>query len=214
MKAHTHPERAWMRRIVLLISFACSAACASAPAPIVAQTPDGASRTSVRDTVPLGGGTLKQDEITMSIRTGPLMLKVTPLHESVIRLTAPDTYRRLHALADSRRAEASRGLGDQELFLVSFFSNEPDVTFQPEDVQLTHQGKSLRPEAIVPVTPGWGQQRMQQQETQTAIYAFEGPLDHFQDITLRYGMEQTDVWRGIITRLETELGKVKSRVGS
>ena len=202
-----------MRRLLLLSSFLATAACAGASPPVVsAQAAPDASRRSVRDTVPIGLGTLKQDEVSISIRTGSLLIKVTPLHESVIRLTAPDTYRRLHALAESRRAEATRGLGERDLFLVSFFSYEPDVTFQPEDVQLTHQGRTLRPEAIVPVTPGWGQQRMQQQETQTAIYAFEAPIDYYQDMVLNYQMEQNDVWRGIITRLETELAKVKSRV--
>ena len=205
-----------MRRLLLLTSFAATAACAGAtPPPVEAQaTADPNRRTSVRDTVPIGYGSLKQDEVTIQIRTGSLLLKVTPLHESVIRLTAPDTYRRLHALAESRREDATRGLGDRDLFLVSFFSYEPDVTFQPEDVQLAHQGRTLRPEAIVPVTPGWGQQRMQQQETQTAVYAFEAPIDYYQDIVLHYQMEQNDVWRGIITRLEAELAKVKSRVSS
>ena len=62
----------------------------------------------------------------------------------MIRLTAPDTYQRLHALAESRRSRRPAGHGDRPtLFLVSFFSYQPDVPFQPEDLQLQQQGQSL-----------------------------------------------------------------------
>jgi len=44
------------------------------------------------------------------------------------------------------------GVAAPQLFLVSFFSYEPDVSFQPEDLQLSYQGRLLRPLAIVPVT--------------------------------------------------------------
>jgi hypothetical protein len=165
------------------------------------------------DTVPIGFGALKQDEITLSIRTGALLVKVTPLKESLIRLLAPDTYRRLHALAESRKAEVSKGMGPHELFLVSFFSYQPDVTYQPEDIQLGHQGRTLRSRTIVGLTPGWGRQRMQQQENESAIYVFDGPIDSDQDITLQYGMEQTDAWRNIVARMHTERANVKTRSG-
>lgn len=201
-----------IERVVAVFAIVASAACASGPGtPATAQTPPASGNTSARDTLPIGFGTLKQDEITVSIRTGALLVKVTPLNESVIRLTAPDTYRRLHALAESRREEATRGIGERELFLVSFFSYQPDVTFQPEDVQLSHQGRSLRPEAIVPLTAGWGQQRMQQQENQTAIYAVQGPIDFDQDLLVRYGQSETDMWRGFVAKLQAERVKVKTR---
>lgn len=62
---------------------------------------DAASDPEIRQEalVPAGFGTLKQDQFTVSLRSGPLLLKVTPLDESVIRLSAPDTYQKLHSLA-------------------------------------------------------------------------------------------------------------------
>jgi hypothetical protein len=63
---------------------------------------------------------------------------------------------------------------------VSFFSYQPDTAFQPEDVQLLHQGQLLRPLAIFPITSGWGSQRLQQQDNQSALYAFESPIDYDQ----------------------------------
>ncbi len=205
-------------RCVLLVAVVLTAACASGGTtpPVAAQTTRvDTTRTlaPAKDTVPIGFGSLKQDELTVAIRTGALLLKVTPLNESVIRLFAPDTYRRLHALAASRREEASRGFGTRELFLISFYSYQPDVTFQPEDVQLMYEGRTLRPEAIVGLTPGWGKQRMQQQESESAVYAFDGPIDYEQDITVRYGMEESTAWHALVTRMQTERAKVKSRTG-
>ncbi len=204
-------------RCALVIAAALTTACASGSGtqPIVAQTPTDTTRTlaAARDTIPVGFGSLKQDELTVAIRTGPLLFKLTPLNERVIRLMAPDTYRRLHALSEARRDEASRGIGTRELFLVSFYSYQPDVTFQPEDVHLTYQGRTLRPEAIVPVSAGWGRQRMQQQESESAVYAFEGPIDYEQDIVVRYGTEESTAWRQLVLRMQAEQAKVKSRTG-
>lgn len=176
----------------------------------VPSAPGGAD---TRTLVPTGYGTLRQDDATVSIRSGPVLVKVTPLDEGIIRLLAPDTYTRLNALRESRRAEAeAASMRGVDLFLVSFFSYQPDVVFQPEDVQLLHQSRSLRPAAILPVTGGWGRQRLAQQETQTALYAFEQPVDYEQAITVRYGSVESDEWRQVIARLETERAKVLSRV--
>jgi hypothetical protein len=163
--------------------------------------------------VPAGYGTLRQDDVTVSIRSGGVLVKVTPMEERTIRLLAPDTYTRLHALRQSRRAELERHvLGPAEPFLVSFFSYEADLDFQPEDVQLIHQGRVLRPGVIIPLTAGWGRQRLGQQETQTALYAFAGPVEYDQPITVRYGAVESEEWRQILARLETERAKILSRV--
>src|SRR5690606_36232455 len=133
-------------------------------------------------------------------RSGALMIKVTPLAERVIRLAAPDTYDRLHAQAESRRGVAAPAalVPDPELFLVSFFSYEPNVEFQPEGLQLVQQGRLLRARAVLPVTPGWGKQRLQQQETQIAVYAFAEVIDYEQPLVVRYGMEESRGWERIV----------------
>jgi hypothetical protein len=165
-----------------------------------------------RGMVPAGFGTLRQDDATISLRSGAVLVKATPLDEATIRLLAPDTYTRLHALRESRREEADRRMArSPEFFLVSFFSNEADLPFQPEDLQLVHQARLLRPVAILPVSPGWGRQRLAQQETQMAVYVFEGPLDYDQALTVRYGMAESDEWRQILQRLEAERARVLTR---
>lgn len=210
----------WMGTALL-----AAAACASVPAedtaanaPHDVREPAATSPTEGREQeqmVPPGYGTLRQDAITVSIRTGALQVKLTPLDEATIRLLAPDTYTRLNALRESRRDEAARNMiRPAELFLVSFFSNQPDTSFQPGDVQLVYQSRLLRPEGIVPVTSGWGRERLGQQETQSAIYAFEGTIEYDQTFTVRYGMEESSEWRSIVPVLEAEKAKIATRVGS
>lgn len=188
-------------------------ACAAA-GPGTEQSMTTPAITASNDTVvPAGFGSLRQDEITVAIRSDAVLVKVTPLDEGVIRVVAPDTYARLSALRRSRSAEAeSRTAREPELFLVSFFSYEPDVAFQPEDLQIMYQSRLLRPTSVIPLTTGWGQQRLGQQETQTAIYAFDEEFDFDQDLTVRYGMVESNEWRQILTRLENERGRILSRV--
>lgn len=177
-----------------------------------AATP-GVTTTTADTLLPAGFGTLRQDEITVSIRSGALLVKMTPLDEALIRLLAPDTYDRLSSLRRSRSEEASRTMmREPELFLVSFFSYQPNTSFQPEDLQIVYQSRLLRPATIIPLTTNWGRQRLDQQETQAAIYAFDAEIDFAQVLTVRYGVEQSEEWRQILTRLENERGQVRSRI--
>ncbi len=201
--------------LVPAAALALLAACATGgQAPAAAQdVPAAKAPPQAGALVPPGFGTLKQDAFTVSLRSGSLLVKVTPLTESVIRLAAPDTYTRLHALAESVRAEAARRVpgGTLQLFLVSLFSYQPDVPFQPEDLQLVATGRTLRPAAILPRTAGWGKQRLGQQEAQAAVYVFDGAIDYGQPLTVRNGMDQSDAWSDIIPVLDEERGKVVAR---
>lgn len=167
-------------------------------------------------TVPAGYGSLRQDEISLSLRVGDLLIKATPLEESVIRLAAPDTYERLRAMAESRLEQARQAVysGEPELLLVSFFSYTPDVEYRPEDVQLMHQGRLLRPAQILPVTSGWGRGRLQQREVQNAIYVFDQDVDYAQPLVVRYGADQSGDWSAVIPTLERERARVRTRAGS
>jgi hypothetical protein len=186
--------------------------CAGGPQPTQAQSAGNAADSVTRE-VPVGLGTLKQDEFTMGLRSSALLVKVTPLDESVIRLAAPDTYNRLYALRDSRLPEASARAGSEapDMFLVSFFSYQPDVTFQPENLQIEHQGRLMRAAAILPLTPAWGKGQLGQQEVATAIYAFSEPVNYELPIVVRYGMDENAEWQRIIPRLQVERGKVTGR---
>ncbi len=159
---------------------------------------------------PPGYGTLRQEDVSISLASGNLQLMVTPLHESVIRVTAPDTERRLAAMAEAHRSSGGEGAA---LFLVSFFSGQPDVRFVPEEVQLISRGIRLRPGTITPVTPTWGQRRVRQRRTEMAVYSFIGEVDLESDVILAYGLEQTRMWSTILPRIQAERARARARAG-
>jgi len=156
---------------------------------------------------PPGYGTLRQDDVSIALTSGELRLLVTPLDESVTRVTAPDTYRRLSGLAEAH-AETHPSA---TLFLVSFFSDRPDVRFVPEEVQLVSRGVRVRPSTIVGVTPGWGQRRLRQRETEMAVYVFDGPVDLESDLVVAYGLEQSIQWSAILLRVRAERARARAR---
>ena len=180
-------------------------ACTLAPTP---RTGAGAGRVGALP--PPGYGTLRQEDVSISLMSGDLQLMVTPLHESVTRVTAPDTERRLAGMAEAHRASGGEGT---VLFLVSFFSEQPDVRFVPEEVQLISRGIRLRPGTMTPVTPTWGQQRVRQRQTEMAVYSFVGEVDLESDVILSYGLEQTRVWSTILPRIQAERARARARAG-
>jgi hypothetical protein len=194
------------------------AACTPVPPEDLAPAPPDALPRIVeesQDLVPAGYGSLRQDDFSVLITDATLQVKVTPLTEEVIRLAAPDTYERLSALARSRFEAALtlvEGGRSAELFLVSFFSRTPNVEYQPDDLQITHRGRTIRPAGILPLTAGWGRHLLQPQQTQSAIYVFESPFDYALPMTVRYGMRQSDDWhREVVPRLDDERTRVRSR---
>ena len=194
------PGRRW------IVALACLAALAT---PAAAQEPE------EEDLVPAGFGTLLQDEVSLSLRSQDLLIKATPLAEEVTRLTAPDTHARLSALAAAHREtlEFQTRSTDPVLFLVSVFSYQPDVTYQPEDINIVNQGIRERPLAIQAITPGWGVQRLDQQETQMAIYAFSPFINLDLDLEIEYRDARNAGWQRILTVLEAERAKVRARAG-
>lgn len=192
--------------IALLVLGAC------APAPGLGDPSDREEEAALL--VPAGYGTLFQDQFTLELRSGNLLIKVTPLDETVIRLAAPDTYTRLRGLANSNRRplETSAGVLEPALFLVSFFSRQPNLTYEPEDLQVLNRGRRYRPLAIRAVTPGWGGQRLGQEETQLAVYAFDPSLDLEIDLAVDYQGMQNAGWTAILSTLRAERARVRARV--
>ena len=160
-----------------------------------------------------GSGTLRQDDVSVVFSSGDIQIKVTPLSESVTRVTAPDTYRRLSGLAASHAPEVARRSSGarSELFLVSFFSESADVAFVPEELQIIARGIRLRPEVILPITPGWGQRRLAQRETEMAVYAFGEGLDLESEMVVVYGLVQSGAWAAVLLRVQAERARARSR---
>ena len=163
--------------------------------------------------VPSGYGTLFQDQFTLALEKDGLLVKVTPLDERVILLAAPDTYTRLHRLAESNRTvlEADARASNVSLFLVSFFSRQPNLTYEPESLHLVNRGLRYRPLAVRAITPGWGGQRLRQEESQMAVYAFDEAIDLEIDLAADYQGRENSGWATILSTLRAELARVRAR---
>jgi len=206
------------------------AACGGTPAP---ESPVGATpaigqeigdgwhesleQEGARPLPPAGYGTLSQDDITMGIEEGNLLIKATPLSEWVIRLTAPDTYRRLNGykvargeqIRDQARRNGERGW--PLVLFVSFYTRAVEGTYEPYDLQIRAQNVVYRPFEIIAVTPGFHRERLWQQESQVALYLFESDVDLDLPIELVYQGKSSYRWSGIRSVLDRELATVLSR---
>lgn len=177
-------------------------ACTLAPGP-GASGPGG--------TLPAGFGTLRQEDVSLSLTAGDLRLFVTPLHVSVTRVTAPDTQRRLEALVAAHAPPGSEdGSG---LFLVSFYSDRPDASFEPDEVQLVSRGFRHRPVQVGPLTPTWGERRVRQREQAMAVYRFAVTIDLEADLVLAYRDVQSSQWSMVLPRIQAERARVLARAG-
>jgi len=222
------------RRTLLMASLVCAAACASsAPAPAStaaaprtgARADTAASRQrSAADTLPglppPGFGTLRQDDISLKLSVSNLQVRATPLDESIIRLLSPDSYRALSELKRSKSeaiaAVARRNaVRDLSLWYVSFFAVEQGETrFSPREFIITNVGRDFRPLDILPITPGFGEQRLRQNGRQDGLYVFDGQLDVQQPLTVSYETARNDSWGQMLPQIERERAFVKSRAAA
>ena len=165
---------------------------------------------------PAGYGTLRQDDIGVELRTSTFAVRILPLDERIIRLLAPDTYRSLFHLKQSREREireaaARAGVSDPALFLVTFFGLQQQARFIPEELTITSRNRLFRPSAIVPLSPRFSELMLRQRETITAIYLFQSEIALFEPITVAYEGTVSEQWERILPILDRERAAVLSR---
>lgn len=176
------------------------------------------SRLAAQDTLPIGHGTLKRDDIVVQFATDQLEIQVLPLAEGVTRLLAPDTYRSLAGLLRSKAKEieeaARRAAIDRPtLVMVMFFGILPGARFSPEDVNITSQGRLYRPVGIVPLSPRWNSYQLAAREQATAIYLFEDGIAFREGLTVSYQGLTNDAWTSVLPTLQREWTRVRARAG-
>ena len=208
-----------MKRLLLLAAGALTA-CLTAGAPAVGTTtPSATSRDSSRLLVPAGYGSLKQEDIAIRVARGGLQVQAFPLDETIIRVLSPDSYRALREQLQSRRSAIDslarrRGLGGFSVWMVRFHGLEQGETpFSPLEFIVTSVGRDFRPIDVLPITPGFGQQRLRQRDVQQALYLFDPQVDVNQPLTVQYESTRNSDWPRILQRIERERVLVRSRAG-
>ena len=211
--------RSLSEAIALAAALLALAACAGGTSSALAQqqtlTPI-TEDTTGRASVPVGYGTLRQDDIAIRMELPGLIVRAIPLEENLIRLLTPDSYRALRELQESNKqaiAAVSRRTGGRppDLWYVSFYGVQPDVHFSPMELVITSSGRDFRPLEILPLSSGFGEQRLKQREAQSAIYLFDEAIDLDQPLSVTFQNVRDDTWEQVLTRIERERALVRAR---
>jgi len=206
--------------IAIAVAVVAVAACASGPEPVGSLHPGAVlapgDDTTGKSTVPPGYGTLRQDEIAIRLELQGLIVRAIPLEENLIRLLTADSYRALRELQESNKqsiAAVTRRRGGQppDLWYVSFYGVAPDVHFSPMELVITSSGRNFRALEVIPLSSGFGEQRLRQRETQSALYLYDEEVDLDQPLTVTFQDQQSATWEQILTRVERERALVRAR---
>lgn len=197
-----------------LAGLAFLAACAPAarPAPAAAQVAD----TSALDAIPPGLGTLRQDDLTVRLRTDALEIRFTPLDPRVMKLLSPDNYASLNGLVESRRraidsVAAGQGISRPGLALVTFFALQPNANFDAEVLNVSVRNRLVRPIGIVPYSPGFTEQRLEVRQQAMGLYVFEEPIPVFEPFVVQYYQSQSGEWERRLATIDRERQRVAAR---
>lgn len=178
------------------------------------------ARDSSRLLVPAGFGSLRQDDISIRLRVLGLQVQALPLDETVIRLLSPDSYRAMRELVNSQQAALEAitrrtALREFTLWDVRFHGDERgEAPFSPMEFIITSVGREFRPIDIIPITAGFGRQRLRQRDTQRAIYVFDPRLDVNQPLVVQYETARNAEWTVVLSRIERERALVRTRAGA
>jgi hypothetical protein len=169
-----------------------------------------------QDTVPAGYGTLRRDDVVMRFSTGTLEIQVLPLEEQVIRLLAPDTYRSLSQLVQSRVDDIADAAGrgatqNPTLVMVTFLGVVSQARFNPDELNITSRGRLFRPIGTVPLSPTWSSFQLDARQQAVAIYLFDPGISFREALTISYQGLSSDGWNRSIRLLDQERARVKAR---
>ena len=134
----------------------------------------------------------------------------------MIRLLTPDSYRALRDLEESNRRTIetiTRRSGGRapDLWYVSFYGREENARFSPMELVITSGGQDFRPLDVIPLSTGFGEQRLRQRETQSAVYVYPGEIDVDHPLVVTFQGIQSIIWEQLLQRIERERALVRAR---
>lgn len=200
---------------VLMLGCSPPAAVGTGSGAIVATAPEIDDTTGLA-VVPAGYGSLRQDDIALRLQPSGMIVRAIPLNENVIRLLTPDSYRALRDLKASNRVaieRIARRSGGSRLaaWYVSFYGLQPDVRFSPMELVIRSAGQDFRPIDVIPLSTGFGEQRLGQRETQSALILYSGEIDVDHPLVVTFQGERNSSWEQTLQRIERERALVRAR---
>lgn len=195
-----------------LRAVAALVACALGTVPLAAQTPV----ISPDVATPPGFGTLRQDDIQMTLRLATLEIRFMPLDPRSGNLLAPDAYNSFKKLLLDNRARIdslarARGISQPGIVFVSFFGVAPGAFYDAEALAITVRNRLLRPLGIVPYSPGFMEQRLDPREMRSAFYLYEEAIPVLEPFSLVYQNQYTAEWLSKLSRINGERQRVALR---
>jgi hypothetical protein len=150
------------------------------------------------------------------MQVGEVQVRAIPLDESIIRVLAPDSYRSLRGLRESKREAVDKlaaryMLRERNVWFVSFFGLAPDARFNPGELTISVSGRDYRPLEVLPLSSGFGEQRLNVRETQSALYLFGDGVNLSQPIVVRMQGVEDSSWGAILQRIEQERALIRGR---
>jgi hypothetical protein len=175
--------------------------------------------SDAQDTIPIGYGSLRRDDVSVRFRTQQVEVQLVPLDERVTRLLAPDTYKSFSLLLKTRATElaeaAARGGAVRPIvFMVTFLGVVQAARFAPEDVTITSRGRLYRPLGIVPLSPRWSSNQLEAREQAAALYLYEDGIGLDEPFTVTYLGVANDSWGRAVPLLQREHARVAARAGA
>ena len=222
VRAASDGVRCIARSVALVFAFVFAFVAGAAPLSAQGAKRDSVAADSLRRSsrtgmIPAGFGTLRQDDVSLKLQNQGLTVSAIPLDENVIRTLAPDSYRTLRALRESKskQLDAIRtrlGLPTVAAWYVTFYTLEQgDARFDAFDFLIRSQGQDFRPLDVLGLTTGFGEGRVSQRERQVAIYVFDPSIDLSQPIVVTASTQQNAGWSDVLQKLDRERTLVWSR---
>jgi hypothetical protein len=165
---------------------------------------------------PPGFGSLRQNDLALSVRNDEVEVRLVPLDQRVTRLLARDAYESLESLVHSRRAAIDsvarmHGISTPGLALVTFFGNRQGTRFDPATLSLGIRNRLLRPRGVVPFSPRFSSQQLNVREQVSAIFVFDELMPVTDDFNFAYEGRTSGSWGDKQRVLDRERGRVAAR---
>jgi hypothetical protein len=146
--------------------------------------------------------TLETEDISVTMEGRGIWIQITPIDESILRYCTEDT-RNLYRTILSSHLDADLDTTGT-VFLYQYQGrDDPEIRFDPTDVDIMQQAKRYKPLRIIPHTPGFDQRILPFYGTpQMALYVYPEGIDFEFPMTFRYDGMTTDDWDDVIQRID------------